>query len=239
MHTHLATQPSAQFPPDFVWGVATSAFQIEGAADIDGKGPSIWDRFCQLPGAIADGSDGRVACDHYQRWSDDLDMIASLGVNAYRFSVSWPRVQPTGSGAWNALGLDFYERLVDGLLARGIAPYLTLNHWDLPEALQAKGGWANRDTAQHFVDYALGMHARLGNRVASITTHNEPWVMSVLGHETGIFAPGIKHRATAMQVAHHLLLSHGLALQALVLGDVAPRRHGQPRAGRRCRNRTD
>ena len=215
MHTHLATQPSAQFPPDFVWGVATSAFQIEGAADIDGKGPSIWDRFCQLPGAIADGSDGRLACDHYQRWSDDLDMIASLGVNAYRFSVSWPRVQPTGSGAWNAKGLDFYERLVDGLLARGIAPYLTLNHWDLPQALQDQGGWANRDTVQHFVDYALGMHARLGDRVASITTHNEPWVMSVLGNETGIFAPGIKNRGTAAQVSHHLLLSHGLAMRAL------------------------
>jgi beta-glucosidase len=215
MHTHLATQPSAQFPPDFVWGVATSAFQIEGAADIDGKGPSIWDRFCQLPGAIADGSDGRMACDHYQRWSDDLDMIASLGVNAYRFSVSWPRVQPTGSGAWNAKGLDFYERLVDGLLARGIAPYLTLNHWDLPQALQDQGGWAHRDTVQHFVDYALGMHARLGDRVASIATHNEPWVMSVLGHESGIFAPGIKNRATAAQVSHHLLLSHGLAVRAL------------------------
>lgn len=204
-----------QFPAHFVWGVATSAFQIEGSADIDGKGPSIWDRFCQLPGAIADGSDGRVACDHYQRWSDDLDMIASLGVNAYRFSVSWPRVQPTGSGAWNAKGLDFYERLVDGLLARGIAPYLTLNHWDLPQALQDQGGWAHRDTVQHFVDYALGVHARLGDRVASVATHNEPWVVSMLGHEFGIFAPGIKHRATAAQVSHHLLLSHGLALRAL------------------------
>ena len=215
MQTHTPTHPSAQFPADFVWGVATSAFQIEGAADVDGKGPSIWDRFCQLPGAIADSSDGRVACDHYQRWSDDLDMIASLGVNAYRFSVSWPRVQPTGSGAWNAKGLDFYERLVDGLLARGIAPYLTLNHWDFPQALQDQGGWANRDTVQHFVDYALGVHARLGDRVASIATHNEPWVMSVLGHESGIFAPGIKNRATAAQVSHHLLLSHGMALRAL------------------------
>jgi len=156
-----------------------------------------------------------VACDHYHRWQDDLDLIDRLGVDAYRFSVSWPRVRPGGAGAWNEKGLDFYERLVDGLLARGIAPYLTLNHWDLPEALQAKGGWANRDTAQHFVDYALGMHARLGDRVASIATHNEPWVMSVLGHETGIFAPGIKHRATAMQVAHHLMLSHGMALRAL------------------------
>lgn len=215
MHSHHSLGQTAVFPKDFVWGVATSAFQIEGAKDADGKGPSIWDTFCQVPGAIADASDGSVACEHYARCNDDLDLIAKLGVNAYRFSTSWPRVQPAGSGAWNEKGLDFYERLVDGLLARGIAPYLTLNHWDLPEALQAKGGWANRDTVQHFVDYALGMYARLGDRVASIATHNEPWVMSVLGHETGIFAPGIKHRATAMQVAHHLMLSHGMALRAL------------------------
>ena len=204
-----------RFPDDFVWGVATSAFQIEGASDADGKGPSVWDTFCKLPGAIADASDGTVACEHYQRYEQDLDMIAKLGVDAYRFSASWPRVQATGSGAWNAKGLDFYERLVDGLLARGIAPYLTLNHWDLPQALQDQGGWANRDTVHRFVDYALAMHARLGDRVASIATHNEPWVMSVLGHETGIFAPGIKSRATAMQVAHHLMLSHGMALRAL------------------------
>ena len=203
------------FPDDFVWGVATSAFQIEGASAADGKGPSIWDTFCKVPGVIADGSDGTVACEHYQRCEQDLDMIAKLGVNAYRFSTSWPRVQAAGSGAWNDKGLDFYERLVDGLLARGIAPYLTLNHWDLPQALQEQGGWANRDTVHRFVDYALGMHARLGDRVASIATHNEPWVMSMLGHETGIFAPGIKSRATAMQVAHHLMLSHGMALRAL------------------------
>ena len=204
-----------RFPDDFVWGVATSAFQIEGASDADGKGPSVWDTFCKLPGAIADSSDGTVACEHYLRYEQDLDMIAKLGVNAYRFSASWPRVQAAGSGAWNAKGLDFYERLVDGLLARGVAPYLTLNHWDLPQALQDKGGWANRDTVHRFVDYALGMHTRLGDRVASIATHNEPWVMSVLGHETGIFAPGIKSRATAMQVAHHLMLSHGMAMRAL------------------------
>ena len=207
--------PQHDFPADFVWGVATSSFQIEGAAELDGKGPSIWDRFCEVPGAIADASDGRTACDHYHRWPGDLDLVADLGVDAYRFSVSWPRVRPTGSGAWNEPGLDFYERLVDGLLARGIKPYLTLNHWDLPQALQDHGGWAQRDTVHRFVEYALGMHARLGDRVASITSHNEPWVMAVLGHQTGIFAPGVKSRATAMQVAHHLLLSHGLAMQAL------------------------
>ncbi len=202
-------------PEDFVWGVATSAFQIEGAARLDGKGPSIWDSFCRVEGAIADHSSGDVACDHYHLWEQDLDLIASLGVDAYRFSVSWPRVQPSGAGAWNARGMDFYERLVDGLLARGIKPYLTLNHWDLPQALQDQGGWAERDTVHRFVDYALGMHRRLGGRVASITTHNEPWVMATLGHEDGNFAPGIKDRAVAMQVAHHLMLSHGLALQAL------------------------
>ena len=203
------------FPDDFVWGVATSAFQIEGASTQDGKGPSIWDSFCRQPGAIADASNGNTACDHYHRWSQDLDLVKSLGVDAYRFSVSWPRVRPGGQGAWNTAGLDFYERLVDGLLERGIQPYLTLNHWDLPDELQARGGWAQRDTVHHFVDYALGLQARLGDRVANITTHNEPWVMSVLGHETGVFAPGIKDRAVAMQVAHHLLLSHGLALKAL------------------------
>jgi beta-glucosidase len=207
--------PAFDFPEDFVWGVATSSFQIEGASAEDGKGPSIWDSFCRVPGVIADGSDGHMACDHYHRLESDLDLIASLGVDAYRFSVSWPRVRPGGSGAWNTRGMDFYERMVDGLLARGVRPYLTLNHWDLPDELQACGGWVNRDTVHRFVEYSQGMAARMGDRVAAITTHNEPWVMAVLGHETGIFAPGLKDRKLAMQAAHHLLLSHGLALQAL------------------------
>ena len=217
MHTdaHRPAEPPHRFPADFVWGVATSAFQIEGAAAEDGKGPSIWDRFCRVPGAIDDGSHGDVACDHVHRLEQDLDLIAWLGVDAYRFSVSWPRVQPDGRGAWNEKGLDFYERLVDGLLARGIRPYLTLNHWDLPDALQARGGWADRDTVQHFADYALGIDRRLGSRIAAITTHNEPWVIATLGHEQGRFAPGLKSRAVAAQVSHHLLLSHGLALRAL------------------------
>ncbi|MDE2369126.1 MAG: beta-glucosidase [Burkholderiales bacterium] len=205
----------AQFPPDFVWGVATSSFQIEGAAQEDGKGESIWDRFCRQPGVIADASDGLVACDHYHRLDGDLDLIASLGVDAYRFSISWPRVQPLGFGAWNEAGLAFYDRLVDGLLARGVRPYVTLNHWDFPQALQERGGWAQRDTVHRFVDYARGIQRRLGDRIAAITTHNEPWVIAMLGHESGTFAPGIKSRRTAIQVAHHLLLSHGLALQAL------------------------
>ncbi|MFN7724552.1 MAG: GH1 family beta-glucosidase [Rubrivivax sp.] len=206
---------AASFPPDFLFGVATSAFQIEGASTLDGKGPSIWDTFCRQPGAIADGSHGDVACEHLARLDADLDMIAGLGVDAYRFSVSWPRVQPLGRGAWNEAGLAFYERLVDGLIARGIKPCLTLNHWDLPQALQDEGGWANRATVQCFVDYALGIAARLGHKLHSIATHNEPWVVAVLGHEVGIFAPGLKRRRIAVQVSHHLLLSHGLALQAL------------------------
>lgn len=205
----------SRFPDEFVWGVATSAFQIEGAANADGKGPSIWDKFCQRPGTIADASNGLVACDHYRLWEDDLDLVAGLGVGAYRFSVSWPRVRPTGRGDWNGKGLDFYERLVDGLLERGVKPYLTLNHWDLPDELQASGGWANRDTVHRFVEYASAVDKRLGDRVVAITTHNEPWVMAVLGYETGIFAPGVKNRAAAVQASHNLMLSHGLAVQAL------------------------
>ncbi len=215
MTSHVPADLAPTFPTNFVWGVATSAFQIEGAAAQDGKGASIWDEFCRQPGVIADGSNGDNACDHYHRWSDDLDLVASLGVNAYRFSVSWPRVRPEGDGAWNGKGLDFYERLIDGLLARGIKPYLTLNHWDLPAHLQLKGGWASRDTVYRFVEYALGMDARLGDRVQAITTHNEPWVISVLGHKRGVFAPGVKDRAVAMQASHHLLLSHGMAVRAL------------------------
>lgn len=225
MNSPLPLHPRHRFPPDFVWGVATSSYQIEGAAQADGKGESIWDRFCRQPGAIADGSNGDVACDHYHRMEADLDLIQGLGVDAYRFSMSWPRVQPDGQGGFNDAGLAFYERLVDGLLARGIKPYLTLNHWDLPQALQDRGGWANRDTVQHFVAYARHVARRLGDRVVAITTHNEPWVVAVLGHESGIFAPGLRHRGTAMQVAHHLLLSHGLALQAL-RADGCPARLG-------------
>ena len=204
-----------QFPADFVWGVATSSFQIEGAAHEDGKGESIWDRFCQQPGAIADASNGDVACDHYHRLDSDLDLIASLGVNAYRFSIAWPRVQALGHGEFNPRGLDFYERLVDGLAARGIQAWATLNHWDLPQGLQDRGGWNDRDTVHRFVDYARHVQARLGDRLHGLTTHNEPWVIATLGHDQGNFAPGIKSRKIAAQVSHHLLLSHGLAMQAL------------------------
>lgn len=206
---------STRFPANFIWGVATSAFQIEGAAREDGRGESIWDRFCQQPGAIADASNGDIACDHYHRLEEDLDLIASLGVTAYRFSISWPRVQPLGLGDWNESGLAFYDRLVDGLRERGIEPHVTLNHWDLPQHLQDLGGWQSRETVDHFVTYALGIYKRLGRKVSAITTHNEPWVVAILGHETGIFAPGLKDRRIATQVSHHLLLSHGKAIRAL------------------------
>ena len=204
-----------RFPRDFVWGVATSAYQIEGAAHEDGRGDSIWDEFCRRPGAIKDGSNGDRACDHYHRIGEDVGLIASLGVNAYRFSMAWPRVQPLGAGDWNEKGFDFYDRLVDALLERDIAPHLTLNHWDLPQALQEIGGWMNRDTVGRFADYAAEVARRFGSRAASIATHNEPWVIAILGHEAGIFAPGLKSQKAAMQVSHHLLLSHGIALQAL------------------------
>ena len=204
-----------RFPSGFLWGVATSAFQIEGAAHSDGRGDSIWDEFCRRPGAIKDGSNGDVACDHYHRMAEDIALVASLNVRAYRFSISWPRVQPLGSGAWNEAGFAFYDRLVDTLLEHGIEPHVTLYHWDLPQALQQAGGWMSRDTVDRFVEYACEVERRLGDRIASIATHNEPWVVSVLGHEAGIFAPGIKSQKVAMQVSHHLLLSHGLALRAL------------------------
>jgi beta-glucosidase len=206
---------AGRFPRDFVWGVATSAFQVEGAAREDGRGDSIWDEFCRRPGVIKDGSSGEHACDHYHRSDEDIGLIASLGANAYRFSIAWPRVQPLGAGAWNERGFDFYDRLVDGLLERGIAPYLTLYHWDLPQALQQSGGWSSRETAGRFAEYAVEVARRLGDRVASIATHNEPWVVAILGHEAGTFAPGLKSQKLAMQVSHHLLLSHGMALQAM------------------------
>jgi beta-glucosidase len=205
-----------RFPASFVWGVASSAFQIEGASTADGKGASIWDEFCRLPGVIADGSDGRIACDHYNRLESDLDLIAALGVGAYRFSISWPRIQPTGSGEVLGPGIDFYNRLVDGLLERGIEPFATLYHWDLPATLQREhNGWADRNTAYRFAEYAALVADRLGDRVRSFATHNEPWVTATIGHEMGHFAPGIKDRAVAMQVSHHCLLSHGLAMQAM------------------------
>ena len=206
--------------PGFAFGVATAAYQIEGGAGAGGRGPSIWDTFSHTPGKTVNGDTGDVACDHVNRWREDVDLIAALGVDAYRFSIAWPRVQPLGQGAWNDEGLAFYDRLVDRLLERGIQPHATLYHWDLPQALQDQGGWAERDTAHHFADYALKIGHVLGDRLASLCTHNEPWCTAYLGHEQGKFAPGLRDSRLATQVAHHLLLSHGLALQALRAGGV-------------------
>jgi beta-glucosidase len=203
------------FPKDFKWGVATSSFQIEGAHDRDGKGPSIWDTFCAVDGKIADASNGHVACEHYERWPEDVELITRMGVNAYRFSMSWPRVQPDGQGAWNEAGFAFYDQLIAALAKRGIELHLTLNHWDLPQSLQDQGGWANREVCAHFTRYATEVARRFGHRVHSICTHNEPWVVAILGYEQGIFAPGIQSRKQAMQAVHHLLLSHGMALKAM------------------------
>ena len=209
---------TTQFPPSFTWGVATSAFQIEGAAAEDGKGPSIWDTFCQQPGKIIDSSNGDIACDHYHRYADDVDLMAALNIDAYRFSIAWSRVQPEGKGAWNEKGFDFYDRLLDALARKGLAAHLTLYHWDLPQGLQNDGGWLARDTCHHFADYAQEVVRRFGDRVQTIATHNEPWCTTNLGYGNGQFAPGVADAKSAVQVSHHLLLSHGLALQAMRAG---------------------
>ena len=202
------------FPEGFIWGTATSAQQIEGARRADGRGDSIWDRFADTPDKIEDDSCADTACDHYRLWADDLDLMRWLGIGAYRFSTSWSRVMPDGRRA-NAAGLDFYDKLVDGLLAAGIVPFLTLNHWDLPVALQQDGGWVARDTAKAFVDYTAAVAARLGDRVRFWCTHNEPWCIATLGYEEGHHAPGHTRPADALRVAHHLLLSHGWAVGVL------------------------
>ncbi|GGM49058.1 beta-glucosidase [Micromonospora sonchi] len=207
--------PMPRFPTRFRWGVSTSAYQIEGAADTDGRGVSIWDTFAHSPGRIVDGSSGDVACDHYHRYAEDIALMAGLGINAYRFSVSWPRVLPTGAGAVNASGLDFYERLVDGVLARGIDPVATLFHWDLPQPLEDAGGWLNRDTAHRFAEYADVVAARLGDRVKLWITLNEPFIHMSLGYGMGVHAPGRMLLFDAFPVAHHQLLGHGLATAAL------------------------
>ncbi|MDQ1740721.1 MAG: beta-glucosidase [Pseudonocardiales bacterium] len=203
------------FPPGFVWGSATAAYQIEGAAHADGRLPSIWDVFCQVPGKVRDGDTGEVACDHYHRMAEDLDLMAELGLPSYRFSVSWPRVIPGGSGPVNTAGLDFYRRLVDGLLERDITPLVTLYHWDLPQALQVEGGWTNRDTVDRFVEFAIVMAETLGDRVPGFTTLNEPFCSAFLGYASGVHAPGETDRHAALTAAHHLNLAHGRAVSAL------------------------
>jgi beta-glucosidase len=203
------------FPADFIFGSATAAYQIEGAAAEDGRGPSIWDTFSHTPGKTWNGDTGDVAADHYHRLESDLDLMASLGLEAYRFSISWSRIQPTGRGPANESGLDFYERLVDGLLARGIRPIATLYHWDLPQALENEGGWTSRATALAFAEYARIVGARLGDRVHTWTTLNEPWCSAYLGYGSGAHAPGRTDGAAALAAVHHLNLAHGLAVSAL------------------------
>jgi beta-glucosidase len=195
------------FPHAFTWGVATSGYQIEGATHVDGRGPSIWDTFASVPGAVAGGDTGEVACDHFHRLDEDLDLLAWLGVDRYRFSIAWPRVQPDGTGV-EPRGLAFYDRLVDGLLARGIEPLVTLYHWDLPQALEDRGGWSERAIVDRFVDYTRVVVDRLGDRVRRFTTFNEPWCVAFLGYDVGVHAPGVRDPARAIAAHHHLLVAH-------------------------------
>jgi beta-glucosidase len=202
-------------PTRLAWGVASAAYQVEGATSEDGRGRSIWDTFAARPGAVVDGSDGSVACDSYHRLAEDVDLVAGLGVDHYRFSIAWPRVVPTGSGTVEPRGLDYYERLVDALLERGVTPMATLYHWDLPQPLEDAGGWLDRGTAERFADYAAVVHGRLGDRVHLWATHNEPWCAAYVGYGSGRHAPGRTEGGRTHVAAHHLLLGHGLAAARL------------------------
>jgi beta-glucosidase len=204
-----------RFPQGFLWGAATSSYQIEGAIAEDGRKPSIWDTFCAVPGAVRNGDTGEVAADHYHRWAEDVALMRDLGLGAYRFSVAWPRVQPEGSGLANDAGLDFYRRLVDGLLEAGVVPVATLYHWDLPQPLQDAGGWPNRETAERFAEYAAIVYGAIGDRVRYWGTLNEPWCTAFLGYLTGVHAPGTQDPQQAVTAAHHTMLAHGMAVDAM------------------------
>jgi beta-glucosidase len=207
--------PLPSFPDDFLWGTATSAYQIEGSPTADGKGVSIWDTFAHTPGKILTGETGDVACDHYRRWEQDLDLLAEIGCTGYRFSISWPRILPSGIGQVESRGLDFYDRLVDGLVTRGIKAFPTLYHWDLPQALQDRGGWYDRDTARAFADYARIVAERIGDRSSAFITLNEPSVHTFFGHVAGVHAPGLYDLPRVFSVIHHQLLAHGLGVAAI------------------------
>ena len=211
----MSTAKNDTFPADFVWGAATASYQIEGAVHEDGRGESVWDRFSATPGKVRGGDTGAVACDFYHRFRDDVGLMHELGLDAFRFSIAWPRIVPEGRGTVNQAGLDFYDRLVDALLEQGIEPFATLFHWDLPQALEDAGGWPARETAEAFVAYAEVVAERLGDRVRQWTTHNEPWVHAWLGHSWGWHAPGRTSESDAVAAAHHLLLSHGLAVDVI------------------------
>jgi beta-glucosidase len=219
--TRGQAQADRVFPKDFLWGAATAAYQIEGAVTEAGRGPSIWDTYSHTPGRVRDGDTGDVAADHFHRYQEDVALMARLGLQSYRFSVSWPRVQPHGSGRANQDGLDFYRRLVDELRSCEIEPWVTLYHWDLPQALEDAGGWPSRDIAKRFADYASLVHDALGDRVTYWTTMNEPWCSAFLGYGSGGHAPGRTDAKAAVSSAHHLLLGHGLAVQAI--RDAAPK----------------
>ena len=210
-----AEDMSHPFPPGFIWGTATASYQIEGAAQTDGRGVSIWDTFSRTPGKVKNGDTGDVACDHYNRYPEDIALIKDLGIQSYRFSIAWPRLFPNGDGVREERGFDFYNRLIDGLIAAGIEPIITLYHWDLPQALEDKGGWANRETAYAFAEYATACAQAFGNRVKSWITLNEPWCVSWLSYSMGIHAPGKKDYRAAVAAAHHASLAHGLATRAL------------------------
>ena len=203
------------FPPKFIWGTATASYQIEGAWNEDGKGESIWDRFSHTPGKVTNGDTGDIACDHYHRYPEDVALMRQLGLKAYRFSVSWPRVLPSGYGRVNQPGLDFYDRLTDALLAANIEPFITLYHWDYPQSLHETGGWINRDNLGYFADYSAILAKRLGDRILRWTTFNEPGVVAWDGYVSGEHAPGEKDMTKARQVAHNLMVAHGLAVQAI------------------------
>ncbi|MFG2041099.1 GH1 family beta-glucosidase [Dactylosporangium sp. NPDC048998] len=216
-----ATQGRLTFPTNFWWGAATAAYQIEGSVDADGRTPSIWDTFAAQPGRIDNGDTGATSTGHYLRYRDDVRLMAELGLSAYRFSVAWPRIRPAGGAGVNEAGLDFYDRLVDELLAAGVRPVATLYHWDLPQELEDAGGWTNRETALRFGDYAAAVAARLGDRVAMWNTLNEPWCSAFLGYGTGGHAPGRRGHVGALTATHHLLLAHGLGVAALRAAGVA------------------
>ena len=222
----MSIEEQLRFPDGFLWGAATAAYQIEGAPDADGKGPSIWDTFSHTPGKVFHGDTGDVACDSYHRYPEDIAMLQRLGVGAYRFSLSWPRIQPDGRGPANQQGLDYYHRLVDALLDKGITPVITLYHWDLPQALQDKGGWAMRDIAEIFADYTAIAGEALGDRVHRWITLNEPWVVAHVGYRDGRHAPGETDPAKAVAANHHLLLAHGRAVRALRAASPSPAQIG-------------